>query len=839
MSKIFLADDWCVIQSAPEHYQSPNEIDPLDHQPIKTSVPCTIAKALNYSQPDCWTPSNNYDDSDWWMQKDFTLELNKAGRKLVFEGLATLTSVWLNNQLILTSNNMFHLHEIDISSQLVKGKNSLSLCFRSLNRQLNTKHPRPKWKTKLVDSQSLRWFRTTLLGRIPGWTPPVTAVGPWKPIYLLENAVPSNIKLTTSVDKNTGHLDFSCQVEASTKSIEAWLEIEDQVYPIDICSNSDSSERNEIQLSTKLTIPEIELWWPHTHGTPHLYHPQLLIITDGNERRFCLPKIGFKSVDLCRVDNDFKISVNQQAIFCRGACWTTNDIISLTSSYEEVEQTLSLMKDAGANMIRIGGTMVYEQDEFYQVCDQLGIMVWQDFMFANMDYPFDDPSFLKSVEKEVKQQLQRLNKHPCITLLCGNSEIQQQVAMLGFDSSIWNMPFYDKQLAEICRSLAPSIPYVSSTPTGGDLPFRVNQGLSHYYGIGAYLRPVSELRQHDVRFTSECLGFSNIPVAKTSNSVLNGQLPAIHNPIWKQRTPRDNGTGWDFEDVRDHYLRQLFAVDPINLRSFDPQRYIQLSELVSGKMMAQAYSEWRSNLSRCNGALVWFMKDLWPGAGWGLIDSSGTPKACYYYLKRSWQPISVNLTDESINGLLIHLTNESDSDFEGNISIQLINHRHTEIANISEPVSLTARSKRQLNSEELLKHFYDINYSYRFGPPAHYAVLVQLKDSKHKPVSEAFHFSKADLPTMASANSLQAKLSKINEHQYVLSLLATQFVFGINIEIKDAKLEDNYFHLFPNNQKKIVIEVEKPSNRILKGYLNAVNIDEAIRIKEENSQATS
>jgi len=687
----------------------------------------------------------------------------------------------------------------------------------------------------------LRWFRTTLLGRIPGWTPPVTAVGPWKPIYLLDNAAPSNIKLGTSVDKSAGILEFSCEIEASTKPPGAWLEIDGQTYPLKVNlstndSNTINSDISRYQLSAKLTISQVKLWWPHTHGSPHLYQLKLSVKFDGNEQSFTLPKIGFKSVELNLEDNDFKISVNRQGIFCRGACWTTNDIISLISSHKELVRTLGLMKDAGANMIRIGGTMVYEQDEFYQICDQLGIMVWQDFMFANMDYPFDDPSFLNSVEKEVKQQLQRLNKHPCITVYCGNSEIQQQVAMLGFDSSIWNIPFYDNQLAEICKSLAPSIPYVSSSPIGGDLPFRVNQGLSHYYGIGAYLRPVSELRQHDVKFTSECLGFSNIPVPKTSNSVLNGQLPAIHNPIWKQRTPRDSGTGWDFEDIRDHYLQQLFAVDAVNLRCFDPERYLQLSELVSGEIMTQVYSEWRSNMSRCNGGLVWFMKDLWPGAGWGIIDSTGTPKPCYYYLKRSWQPISVHVTDESLNGLLIHLTNETDSDFEGSISIQLISHRHDEIASMSETVSLTARSSIQLNSEVLLKHFYDINYSYRFGPPAHYAVSVQLKDIRQQLVSEVFHFPKAGLPTIASANSLQAELTQINEYQFVLSISALEFIFGINIEIKGAKFEDNYFHMFPNNKRTIVIDVEKTSSRALKGYLNAINIDQAIRIKAKKHE---
>ena len=170
-----------------------------------------------------------------------------------------------------------------------------------------------------------------------------------------------------------------------------------------------------------------------------------------------------------------------------------------------------------------------------------------------------------------------------MALFCGNSEIQQQIAMLGFDKSTWEIDFYEKTLVKFCQELAPNHPYISSSPSGGELPFRSNQGLSHYYGVGAYLCPVSELRKHDVKFTSECLGFSNIPETKTRNEVLNGQTPVSHNPIWKQRTPRDTGTGWDFEDVRDHYLEKLFSVNPVKLRSFDPERYMQLSEIVTSE----------------------------------------------------------------------------------------------------------------------------------------------------------------------------------------------------------------------------------------------------------------
>src|SRR6185295_12866030 len=121
-------------------------------------------------------------------------------------------------------------------------------------------------------------------------------------------------------------------------------------------------------------------------------------------------------------------------------------------------------------------------------------------------------------------------------------------------------------------------------PTGGVLPFHTAAGITHYYGIGAYLRSPRELRQSDVKFTSECLGFANVPEPETINEVTQGASPAIHHPEWKRRTPRDTGPGWDFEDVRDHYLKHLFTVDPVALRSFNMPRYLQLSRVVTGEM---------------------------------------------------------------------------------------------------------------------------------------------------------------------------------------------------------------------------------------------------------------
>ena len=255
-----------------------------------------------------------------------------------------------------------------------------------------------------------------------------------------------------------------------------------------------------------------------------------------------------------RENGRVQLVVNGRPVFCRGACWTINDFRSLAGDAEALRQALVLARDAGINMLRVGGTMIYESELFYSLCDELGILVWQDFMFANMDYPFADAAFHDEAEREVAHQLGRLQRHPCLAVYCGGSEIEQQAAMLGLPATEWSNAFFSDELPRLCAARHRGIPYFPSTPTEGVLPFHPSTGISHYYGVGAYRRPLEDVKHARVKFTSECLGFSNVPDGEAMEQVFGDARPVPHHPRWKAGVPRDSGAGWDFEDIRDHYL---------------------------------------------------------------------------------------------------------------------------------------------------------------------------------------------------------------------------------------------------------------------------------------------
>jgi len=818
---------WFLTKTAPDAYSKPDSIE-NNTEWNRAIVPGTVAQSLECLNTWNINCHKNFDDSDWWYKTSFPSDLkNNDCTYIDFEGLATICEIWLNGDLLLTTDNMFKHFHLNLTDKIQKN-NELYLCFRSLNKHLGIKRKRPSWKTRLIKNQQLRWVRTTLLGKIPGWTPPVSAVGPWKPILITNGNYIRNLNLQSKViSNNGGEVEFKCDyIQSTVMPEQVKLKIGDTETLLTISKSGD-----HYSLHGKLNIPKIDLWFPHTHGTPVLYNAKLEIKVNDSILNINLPSIGFKTIELDIQNNDFNIKINNRKIFCRGAVWTNNDIISLVGNESELEKTLVLMKKSGANMIRIGGTMCYEQDKFYSLCDQLGIMIWQDFMFANMDYPGEDEHFLNSVKDEIRQQLNRLSPHPSLTIYCGNSEIQQQVCMMGLNNESYNNIIFDKIIPQSCQELHTEVPYIPSTPTGGSLPIHTDKNLSHYYGIGAYLSDISDLRRHNVKFTSECLGFSNLPDLKSRNSILDGEIPVIHNPEWKRRTPRDSSAGWDFEDVRDHYLKSMYDIDPVEARSFDTETYLQYSEICTGEIMSMAFNEWRSNNSQCNGALVWFMKDLWLGAGWGIISANNIPKACYYYLKRSWQPINIHITDEHLNGQQIHCNNESQEPFSGYMKFDIINEYYDIVESTKQNICIKENSNISTDTSTLFQRFIDINYSYKFGPTVYLFSVASLYDSNDNLISISSCLLQNKKLIKTPSECISIKAYKTSNSTYTIKIISEKFIYAASIQSNNCIANDNYFNLLPGTEKNIELTINNENHKKLIAYFNAINIDSDIKIK--------
>lgn len=822
-----LDEGWHLTRIKPDPEDDSSGILPPFQTWPPAKVPGTVASALPANG--AWEPASaqDPDEYEWLYMCAIEAPPQEPGARTILRlgGLATIAEVTLNGQLLLSSQNMFLEHAVDVSGLLrANGHNELGLRFRALTPLLAERRPRPRWRTRLVEAQQLRWFRTTLLGRMPGWCPKAPPVGPYRPITLEVRRGIAAISARLAVGPEHGAVQATLHVQTiEGAAIEAASIV---VGDRDAKLHLDGQSNGSVILRGSLRVSDAEPWWPHTHGAQPLYPARAHLRLTGfpDEITVDLGRIGFRSLELeTGAGEDFALRINGTRIFCRGACWTPLDFMTLSANEDAYREALQQVRAAGMNMLRLPGNMSYEAPIFHALCDELGILVWQEFMFANMDYPSSDP-FTASVRAEAGQLLDRLEGSPSLTVLCGGSEVEQQAAMLGLPREQWTGPLFASVLPERCREFRPDVPYWPSSPSGGELPFQANCGVTHYYGVGAYMRPLEDARRAEVRFAAECLAFANVPEESTLASCFSGTSAIVHHPKWKAAVPRDPGAGWDFEDVRDHYLRLLFGEDPARLRYSDHVRYLLLSRLVTGEVMASAFAEWRRQRSTCNGALVWLYRDLVPGAGWGVVDALGTPKASYYYLRRVLQPLCLFLSDEGLNGLHIHVANETAQPRELRVRVALYRHGEQRIADGETPISIGARGFAELPMSRLFGAFVDTTYAYRFGPSAHDLTVVSLLDERGAQLGTAFHFPIGFPPATHHESGLTAIAQRRADGTYLLTVRTLRFAQSVCIEVAGFLPEDNYFHLEPDGLRTVTLSSRASAPaRVFRGTVSAVN----------------
>jgi len=360
-----------------------------------------------------------------------------------------------------------------------------------------------------------------------------------------------------------------------------------------------------------------------------------------------------------------------------------------------------------------------------------------------------------------------------------------------------------EHLEDLVRQLAPQAVWLPTTPVGGTFPFQTDLGVSHYYGIGAYRRPFEDARLSHVRFAAECLAFSNVPEPSTVAELLaDGERPGTH-PRWKTRVPRDTGAGWDFEDIRDHYLERLFGGDSVSVRERDAERYLALGRMATGEAMHRAFAEWRRPTSSCRGALVWFARDQWPGAGWGVIDAAGQPKAAYWHLKRVWAPVVLLSADEGLNGLWLHAVNETARPVAADLRIALYRDGVRVGTTASAAVDIPARGSTSVHVNALFDGFLDLTYAYRFGPPQHDVVASTLRDRSTGELCAADYYFPGNIPSESALDIGLTARAEASADGYVLLLETERFAHGVAIDVDGFQPADNYFHLEPGQTRRV------------------------------------
>lgn len=777
-----LGTHWTMLVTAADEYAAPSQLPAVGADGteawLTAPVPGTVAQALEPAGRFSREHPAPLDERDAWYVR--RLSGSPGPAVLEFDGLATWCDIFVNDAHVMTTENMFRRYRVPVE---LTGDDRLALCFRALGPRLVPPGPRARWRQQLAEPRTLKNVRTTLLGRMPGWCPSVQAVGPWRPVHLRRDEPVTAVDLTARLDEaGTGHLGVRMRgrLEQAERPRIRCAGVELDLLPCDTEPDTWTAE---------LDLPGVPAWWPHTHGSPTLHDVTLVTTTSTRT----VGRTGFRRLDLDRGADGggFGMLVNGVPVFCRGAVWTTADVVRLPGGRADYEPWLRLARDGGMNLIRVGGTMAYESADFFALCDELGIMVWQDFMFANFDYPTGE-EFVESVRAEARDLLAGVRAAPSLVVLCGGSEVHQQAAMVGRPNGSWTHRLFDEVLPDVAARVRPDVVYVPNSPFGGSTPFTPRTAVTHYYGVGAYQRPLADARLAGVRFAAECLAFSQLPQ---------------ESALWRQWVPRDRGASWDFADVRDFYLALLYDVaDPQRLRRRDLDRYLALSQAVTGEVMEHAYAEWRRPGSSCRGALVWNFQDLMPGAGWGVVDSTGEPKPAWYALRRAWRPAQVLLTDEGTNGVDVHVLND------GPMALLDAELEIVCLRDGAQPVmraQLDLRddppgphSGRSMACTDLFGAFFDTNHAFAFGSPTHDAVVARLSVGGCV-VSESVLFPLGRAAALHPQAVLTADLHAAPDGGWAVELSTDRLAQSVHLAVDGYRPEDDWFHLTPGRRRRI------------------------------------
>lgn len=584
------------------------------------------------------------EEENWVYQNYFQVaeaDLLNEHIELHFQGLDTYAKVYLNDKQILTADNMFRSWSSDVKPLLKLGDNHLRLVFESpikhnLERVKNYPHSLPSGnEPDDIPVKVAAFTRKAAYHFGWDWAPRFVTAGIWRPVKLTswnEARIQNVFTSTQSLDSSRAIMRTEVEIEVSTAG----------VYQLIL--NNHRIDKDLIvglnQITHDFTVLEPKMWWTNGLGAPHLYRQEIKLLKTGNTIDTSSNMYGIRSIELVNepdnIGTSFYFKLNGQPVFMKGANYIPQDVFLPRVGPEKYKELIESARDANINMLRVWGGGVYERDLFYELCDQNGIMVWQDFMFAGSLYPNDD-AFQATVVAEVAEVVQRLRQHPCLAVWCGNNEVevawknwgwQKQYGYSSQDSvEIWEQyrSLFQELIPQLVKQYQPEANYTSTTPLSNwGSPENFNHSSMHYWGVWHGKEPFENFESNVGRFMVE-YGFQSFPSLATLQKVIGDSNLYWGSPMLDHRQKSYIGNGLIMNHIEQYYDEP---------KTFE--QFIELSQTVQAKAMQMAISAHLKNQPHCMGSLFWQLNDCWPGPSWSVIDYYGEKKPAYDLVKQGF-----------------------------------------------------------------------------------------------------------------------------------------------------------------------------------------------------------
>lgn len=714
---------------------------------------------------------------------------------LLCKGLDTLCDIYINDTFVSGTNNMHRTYEFDIKKCLREGINNIKIVFHSPVEYVEKMDDQDHLISSSCAVRGISHIRKASCMFGWDWGPKLPDMGIWRDITIVYGNAGriTDMYIRTRPSNNQYLVDIELEndiIKTTSKAINKITITDDE-------GNTVAAESNNGTVSLVINNPK--LWWPKGYGEQPLYTIINELYIDDTLVDSVTKTIGLREivVNQDKVDDGtkFEFCVNGVSIFVMGADYIPEDNILARCNKEKTEQLIQDCVEANYNIIRVWGGGLYPEDYFFDLCDKYGLLVWQDFMFANAMYNYDKP-FLDNIAHEIEDNIKRLRHHACLAIWCGNNEIEE-LWDGRWRRNNWGTPvlkanyikLFELFIPELVEKYDPDRFYWPSSPSSlgsFDDPNGEQHGDMHYWGVWHMDEPFTAFRNLYPRMMTE-FGLQSFPDYKTIESFTLPEDRNIFSYVMESHQKSRTGN----EKIM-NYIGMTYRY-PKNLEAL-----VYVSQLIQAEGIKYGVEHWRRNRGRCMGAIYWQLNDCWPVASWSSIDSFGRWKALHYVAKRFYTPVMISACEEDTN-VSLWMCNETRDKVSGKAVWKLL--RNNEVLLSEEKnMELSALSSVKIMEDDFAKHI--LTPEERRNTILEYQFVVD-----NTVISEGtlcfvkykhFNFVNPNLKTKVFEDNGTLKITVSAEH-------FAKFV-RLNLTKSDAVFTDNYFDLIGGEEKTITIK---------------------------------
>ncbi len=788
MHRIDLNGPWKVREARPD--DTP-DIDLTDGEWLPARVPGGIYTDLMAAGriPDPFYRLNADEErwipeADWLYARTFEVDssvLESDRAMLVFEGIDTFARVILNGREIGRPENGFIEHEFDVTDVLVEGENLVAVRIDSATRICREREA----EYGELPGHERVYARKPQYAFGWDWGPELPTCGIWRDVYVqaIDHARIASVRAPATLDGETGRIELAVRLDRT----------DDAPLTVNVALSRGTDILEELELHdvgdrAEATI-EVEkplIWWPAGMGDPELYDLLVRVRERGDELDRRELRVGFRTVDFEQEEDDagesFIVRINGRRVFCKGVNWIPTDSFLPRITAEKYRRLLEAAVEENNNMVRVWGGGIYEHDRFYELCDELGLMVWQDFMFACGEYPNLD-WFHAEVEREAEAVVRRLRHHPSLVVWCGDNENHMGHDNWGWPETFHGWPIYHEILPRVLERLDPDRAYWPGSPYGGENSNCETHGDTHIWSVWHGSRDYRRYLDTRPRFVSE-FGFQAFPTLDTVLEFAEPEDLSLDSEVMLARQKCPNGNDRLREAIG------LFYPEPQNFD--DVMLYTQM---VQGEAMKTGIEHWRRLKWHTAGTIIWQLNDCWPAISWALVDGSLRRKPAHYFVRRAYAPVLVTAHDDG-NDIAVWGINDTGTTVSGTADIERFNmHGETRLVQ-SGTAEIPADSAVEL-SRFPKSDLGELD-------PAHHFLWVTFYSDIHQCQAVLTFTEVKNLVLPEPEISVEIDRDEY-QGQRTLRLTATAFTKGVWLTVPgcDVRFSDNAFDLVPYVPKEV------------------------------------